>query len=300
MITTLLCLVLAVGCGPDAKQSIAPDLIVFAGDAPIHSDRIELPVTILNWGAAPSSSSQLLVYINERPNWRDSTTSTLLERDIPALDPKSSTAVTVEIVLDELEPDSDYYLLIQVGSVDGELNPNNWDVSGFSLNEDKQVVVKCDPLAPHDVDEGETDPLFGEQWHLENTGRQRRYWSVAGVAGEDLGMLNVLSAGTPTGDGIRIAIVDTGMQTCHPDLADNVEDGASYNFNANEWHNSDSTEPYLPSTMGDHGTSVAGTAAAAADNGTGGRGVAPGRDSAWLQHASRGGVRWYLFRFPGR
>ncbi|MDE0190274.1 MAG: S8 family peptidase [Gammaproteobacteria bacterium] len=275
MITSLLCLVLAVGCGPDAKQSIAPDLLVFAGDAPIHADRIELPVIILNWGAAPSTGSRLRVYINDRPNWRASNTRILLERDIPALDPKSSTTVTVEIVLDELEPDSDYYLLIQVGSVEGELNPNNWDVSGFSLNEDKQVVVRCDPLAPHDIDEGETDPLFSEQWHLENTGQQRRYWSAAGSMGEDLGMSNVLSAGTPTGDGIRIAIVDTGMETCHPDLAENVEDGASYNFNANEWHNSDSSEPYLPSTMGDHGTSVAGTAAAAADNGAGGRGVAP-------------------------
>ena len=274
MITSLLCLVLAVGCGPDAKQSIAPDLLVFAGDAPIHADRIELPVTILNWGAAPASASQLVVYINERPNWRDSDTKTLLERDIPALDPKSSTAVTVEIVLDELEPDNDYYLLIQASRVDGELNPNNWDASGFSLNEHKEVVMDCDSSAPHVGEEGATDPLVDEQWHLNNTGQQR-YTTVAGTPGEDLGMLNVLSSGTPTGDGIRIAIVDTGMETCHPDLADNVEAGASYNFNANEWHNSDSTEPYLPWALGDHGTSVAGTAAAAAHNGAGGRGVAP-------------------------
>ena len=274
MITSLLCLVLAVGCGPDAKQSIAPDLLVFAGDAPVHSDRIELPVTILNWGAAASSASQLVVYINERPNWRDSSTRTLLNRDIPALDSKSSTTVTVEIALDELEPESDYYLLIQVGGVDGELNPNNWDISGFSLDEDKRVVMDCDSSAPRIGDDGATDPLFDEQWHLNNTGQQR-YTTVGGTPGEDLGMSNVLTSGTPTGDGIRIAIVDTGMETCHPDLAENVEDGASHNFNANEWHNSDSAEPYLPWAMGDHGTSVAGTAAAAADNGTGGRGVAP-------------------------
>lgn len=274
MITSLLCLVLAVGCGPDAKQSMAPDLLVFAGDAPIHADRLELPVTILNWGAAPSTASRLQVYINERPSWRDSGTRTLLERDIPALDPKSSTAVTVEITLDELEPDSDYYLLVRVGGVDGELNPNNWDISGFSLNEDKEVVVNCDPAAPDDGEDGATDPLFAEQWHLNNTGQQR-YTSVAGTPGEDLGMSNVLSSGTPTGDGIRIAIVDTGMEICHPDLAGNVEEGASYNFNANEWHGSDSAEPYLPWTVGDHGTSVAGTAAATANNGSGGRGVAP-------------------------
>lgn len=274
MITSLLCLVLAVGCGPDAKLSIAPDLLVFVGDAPIHADRIELPVTVLNWGAAPSTVSPLRVYINERPNWSDSSTRTLLQRNIPALDPKSSTRVTVEITLDELEPDRDYYLLIRAGSVDGELNPTNWDFSGFSLDDDKRVVVDCDPSAPDDGDDGATDPLFAEQWHLNNTGQQR-YTSIAGTPGEDLGMSNVLSSGSPTGDGIRIAIVDTGMETCHPDLADNVEDGASYNFNANEWHDSALAEPYLPWTMGDHGTSVAGTAAAATNNGTGGRGVAP-------------------------
>ncbi|MDE0036946.1 MAG: S8 family peptidase [Gammaproteobacteria bacterium] len=274
MITSLLCLVLAVGCGPDAKQSMAPDLLVFAGDAPIHADRIELPVIVLNWGATPSPNTQLVVYVNERPNWRDSSTRTLLTRNIPALDSKSSTTVTVEIALDELEPDSDHYLLLQASSVDGELNPNNWDVTGFSLNEDKQVVMDCDSSAPHVGSEGATDPLFEEQWHLNNTGQQR-YTTVAGTPGEDLGMSSVLSSGTPTGDGIRIAIVDTGMETCHPDLADNVEDGTSFNFNTNEWHNSDSREPYLPWAMGDHGTSVAGTAAAAADNGTGGRGVAP-------------------------
>ena len=134
--------------------------------------------------------------------------------------------------------------------------------------------MDCDSSAPHVGDDGATDPLFDEQWHLNNTGQQR-YTTVAGTPGEDLGMSNALSSGTPTGDGIRIAIVDTGMETCHPDLAVNVEAGASYNFNTNEWHNSDSTEPYLPWAMGDHGTSVAGTAAAAVDNGTGGRGVAP-------------------------
>ncbi|MCY4059842.1 MAG: S8 family serine peptidase [Gammaproteobacteria bacterium] len=255
-----------------AKRLLTVLTFILAGEATGQEQRAE-PMTV-DTARGPVVALPRLD-TNARPNWRDSSTRTLLNRTIPALDSKSSTTVTVEIVLDELEPESDYYLLIQVGSVDGDLNPNNWDVSGFSLNEDKQVVVRCDPLAPHDGEEGETDPLFGEQWHLENTGQQRRYWSHAGSVGEDLGMLNVLSAGTPTGNGIRIAIVDTGMETCHPDLAENVEDGASYNFNANEWHNSDSTEPYLPSTMGDHGTSVAGTAAAAADNGAGGRGVAP-------------------------
>lgn len=274
MITSLLCLFLAVGCGPDAKQSIAPDLLVFAGDAPVFDDRIELPVTILNWGAAPSTGVQLRVYINERPNWSDSTTRTLHESAVPAIDPKSSTRFSVDITLDELEPDTDYYLLMRVDGLEEELNRRNWDYSGFSLNADGQVVMRCDPASPHDGEDGATDPLFGEQWHLDNRGQQA-YATTPGSPGEDLGMTNVLSAGTPTGDGVRIAVVDTGMELCHPDLAANVETGASHNFNAGDWHDAVLAEPYLPWALGDHGTSVAGTAAAVANNGTGGRGVAP-------------------------
>ena len=274
MITSLLCLFLAVGCGPDAKQSIAPDLLVFAGDAPIHADRIELPVTVLNWGAATSTETPLRVYINERPNWTDSTTRTLLDTTVPSLDPKSSVRFTVDITLDELDPDGDYYLLIRADGLDEELSTRNWDYSGFTLDEERRVVVRCDESAPDDGEDGATDPLFGEQWHLRNTG-QRAYATTPGSPGEDLGMTNVLSSNTPTGDGVRIAVVDTGMELCHPDLAANVETGASHNFNADDWHDAVLAEPYLPWALGDHGTSVAGVAAAAVNNGSGGRGVAP-------------------------
>ncbi|MXY58562.1 MAG: S8 family serine peptidase [Gammaproteobacteria bacterium] len=275
MITSLLCLFLAVGCGPDAKQSMAPDLIVFAGDAPVHADRIELPVSIINWGAVPSSTTQLHVYINERPIWNDSTTRTLLDAEVPPLDPKTSIRFEVEIALDELEPDSHYYLLLIADALEDERNGRNRDYSGFSVDEEGKLIMGCDPSAPHDGRDGATDPLFDEQWHLENTG-QRAYAAIRASVGEDLRMTNVLSSGTPTGAGVRIAVVDTGMELCHPDLAANVETDASYNFNANDWHNAEPAEPYLPWATGDHGTSVAGIAAAAAYNGTGGRGVAPG------------------------
>ena len=274
MITSLLCLFLAVGCGPDAKQSMAPDLLVFAGDAPVHADRIELPVRILNWGAVPSTATQLRVYINERPNWTDSTTRTLLDTEVPPIDPKSSIQFNVEISLDELEPDDDYYLLMQAGQVEGELRSRNSDTFGFSLDADGEVAMRCNPEAPDDGQDGGDDPLFGEQWHLRNTG-QRAYATTAATPGEDLGMTQVLSSGTPTGDGVRIAVVDTGMELCHPDLGANVETDASYNFNTGDWHGAERTEPYLPWALGDHGTSVAGVSAASANNGTGGRGVAP-------------------------
>ena len=274
MITSLLCLFLAVGCGPDAKQSMAPDILVFAGDAPVRDDRIELPVTILNWGAVPSTATPLRVYINDQPAWSDSTTRTLLDAEIPPIDAKASVRFNVDVILDEFEPDTSYYVLIRADGLDAELNPWNRDYWGFSLDDEGRVGMRCDAEAPNDGRDGATDPLFGEQWHLDNTG-QRAYATTPASNGEDLGMANVLASGTPTGAGVRIAVVDTGMELCHPDLAANVEIDASYNFNAADWHEASLTEPYLPWNVGDHGTSVAGVAAATANNGTGGRGVAP-------------------------
>ncbi|MYG14181.1 MAG: S8 family serine peptidase, partial [Gammaproteobacteria bacterium] len=74
----------------------------------------------------------------------------------------------------------------------------------------------------------------------------------------------------PTGRGVRVAVVDTGLETCHPDLVANIEAGASHNFNVGYWTGASNRDPYQPSSMGDHGTSVAGVIAAAANNGIGG------------------------------
>ena len=95
-----------------------------------------------------------------------------------------------------------------------------------------------------------------------------------GAAGEDLSMQQTLVDG-PTGAGVQVAVVDTGLEICHPDLAANVEPGLSYNFNHPYWFGAQADDPFLPTVLGGHGTSVAGLIAAAANNGVGGRGVAP-------------------------
>jgi len=69
--------------------------------------------------------------------------------------------------------------------------------------------------------------------------------------------------GTSNGDGIIIAILDTGTDSSHPDLAANMVPG--WNIYDN---NSDTTDVH------GHGTKVAGAAAAAANNGLGSAGVA--------------------------
>ncbi len=121
---------------------------------------------------------------------------------------------------------------------------------------------------------GAEDPLRPHQWNLENTG-QAAFALAGGAPGEDLGMAEALANG-PTGRGVEIAVVDTGLEICHPDLRDNVAPGASFNYNAEAWPRSADTDPFNPSAGGDHGTSVAGLIAATANNGIGIRGVAPG------------------------
>jgi len=67
-----------------------------------------------------------------------------------------------------------------------------------------------------------TDPLYPEQWHLHGV---NKYTHLNVEAAWELGV---------RGERVRIAIVDDGIQTTHPDLADNVRVDSSWNFNGNK------------------------------------------------------------------
>ena len=111
-----------------------------------------------------------------------------------------------------------------------------------------------------------TDPLYQYQWHLNNTG-QTNFASNAGLSGTDLNVDSVISSGVD-GEGIVVAVVDSGLEIAHEDLSSNVVIGSW------DYVNGD-LDPTSSSTDGDHGTSVAGIIAAEGWNKKGGRGVAP-------------------------
>jgi len=111
------------------------------------------------------------------------------------------------------------------------------------------------------------DPLSSHQWHIDNTGGNN-YANNPGTVGKDINVDSVFSAGY-TGDNIIIAIVDTGLEIAHEDLSVNVITNGSWDFVQSD------SDPTNSATNGDHGTSVAGLAAAVGSNGKGGRGVAP-------------------------
>ncbi|MDA8982758.1 DUF5011 domain-containing protein, partial [Gammaproteobacteria bacterium] len=112
-----------------------------------------------------------------------------------------------------------------------------------------------------------TDPLYKYQWHLENTG-QTTFATNPGIADEDLNLNTVISSGY-SGAGVTVAVIDSGLEIGHEDLADNMVAG-SYDF-----LDSDTDPTNTIDVSGDHGTSVAGIIAARGWNGLGGRGVAP-------------------------
>jgi subtilisin-like proprotein convertase family protein/subtilisin family serine protease len=113
-----------------------------------------------------------------------------------------------------------------------------------------------------------SDPLATQQWHLKNTG-QNAFADTGGVMGMDINAEPVYSTFGFTGNGVITAVVDTGLEIAHEDLAANVVPNGSWNFNTSTTDPTNTTV-----TTGDHGTSVSGLIAMAR-NAVGGIGVAP-------------------------
>ena len=122
-------------------------------------------------------------------------------------------------------------------------------------------VISVGAVAPI-TDIVPNDPLFPDQWHLKNTGQAGRN-GVAGKVDEDLNVSRAWASAT--GNGIRIAIVDDGLDINHEDL--NVVPGKSWDYITNSY-----SDP--SSAMSSHGTSCGGLAAAKGNNGIGVTGVA--------------------------
>ena len=102
------------------------------------------------------------------------------------------------------------------------------------------------------------DSLFAKQWYLQKEG---------------IDVVPVWKA--YTGKGVRIGVVDSGIDANHPDLAENLDMVNSYRFSdASNDPSVTEAELHDPFTDAPHGTAVAGVIAAA-HNGEGIIGVAP-------------------------
>lgn len=154
---------------------------------------------------------------------------------------------------------------------------SQWDTA-FEMTGTRHVRVRCSHPTSPSADEV-PDPLFEHQWSLRNTG-QRAFAANGGTLGADINLGPVIDANSDYGDGVVVGVIDTGLEICHPDLRNNVEEGLSYNYTIEGhdhpyWTGADDTDPTNAVPLGDHGTSVAGIIAAEANNGIGLRGIAP-------------------------
>ncbi len=129
------------------------------------------------------------------------------------------------------------------------------------------------------------DPLFAEQWYLNNSGQN------GATVGADARLAGAWDL--EKGDrAITIAVIDDGVQLSHPDLAPNIytnqreipgngvdDDLNGYPDDVHGWnflYNNKNVNPSGDDEYGDnHGTAVAGVAAARGDNGAGISGACP-------------------------
>jgi len=103
------------------------------------------------------------------------------------------------------------------------------------------------------------DPYFPQLWAMENTGQSIR--GTAGTADADIDATGAWDAGVA--GGTIVAVIDTGVDATHPDVAPNVLPGHDF-----------VTGDEDPADENGHGTHVAGTIAAERGNGIGVAGVA--------------------------
>jgi subtilisin family serine protease len=147
-------------------------------------------------------------------------------------------------------------------------------------------VRYAEPNATVSIDAAKpNDSLFGKQWGLNNTGQQVDF--SFGTRGADIGALRAW--GVTTGSSaVTVAVIDTGIDTGHPDLAPNIwinpgencagcrtdgidNDGNGYVDDWRGWDfiNNDNN----PFDDNGHGTHVAGTIGAVGNNKIGVAGV---------------------------
>ena len=138
-----------------------------------------------------------------------------------------------------------------------------WQMDGFIETAYPLIEKTMNPKWTPD------DSLFGDQWHLQNTGQTN-----GGVSGEDVNITGAWN--NYRGSGIVIGIVDDGLDWNHADLDNYYADTLDYDFCNND---GDPT----PSSNDGHGTSAAGVAAAAGNNSIGVSGAAPLASLAGLQ-----------------
>ena len=154
-----------------------------------------------------------------------------------------------------------------------------------ALRRDPRVAYAEPNFVLHAADVTPNDPFFTRLWGLNNIGQTVNF--TAGTPDADIDAPEAWSVSTGSPD-VVVAVIDTGVDTAHPDLASNIwvnagedcpgcrtngvdDDGNGY---VDDWRGWDfANGDNNPADDNGHGTHVAGTVAATGNNGLGVAGV---------------------------
>lgn len=261
---------------PNTGYDVVPSIDLRGGE-----NTLGVRVSVRNLAFKQSSSGSVYLKLYEFPQADDDEPVESQTATFPQLASINSTSDhTFEITLADLTRNSVYIgrIDLELTDPDSELNLENNSVQfGFALDSERHLKTTCNrPVrsSPSDT----TDPLTADQWHISNSGTITLS-DIQVVEGADLRMSETM-AEPLDGSGVTVAILDTGIEVCHPEIEANVDAEDSFNFRADAttddaWHDAAEDDPFNPDITGDHGTAAAGIIAAVKDNGRGGRGVAP-------------------------
>lgn len=121
------------------------------------------------------------------------------------------------------------------------------------------------------------DPSYGELWGLHNTGQTvtGQTYASSKLSGADMNMEAAWDMTAGNCSSIVVAVLDSGVNYTHLDLAANMWDGSAAGFpnhGANFLAGEDSQDPFPVDAVG-HGTHVAATIGAVGNNSVGTTGV---------------------------
>jgi subtilisin family serine protease len=163
------------------------------------------------------------------------------------------------------------------------LLPENSDVqSAIDMLVQEPIVETAEPNAYRRIKAVPTDPRFGEQWSLLNTGQTVN--GFVGPSGIDIRWTQAIDAFTGTSP-VVVAVVDTGVAIDHPEIAASLwnnpaetsngidDDGNGYVDDVIGWDFVGNSR--YPADVHGHGTLIASLIAAPRGNGQGGAGIAP-------------------------
>jgi subtilisin family serine protease len=168
-----------------------------------------------------------------------------------------------------------------------EVEPGQSAAAAERALESADGVLYAEPNALRTAFLEPNDPYFPQLWAMQNTGQSIR--GVSGTPDSDSDVADAWEAGV--GGGTVVAVVDTGVDSAHPDLGANIwrnagESGAGRESNgldddlngrADDWRGWDFVGgDNDPADENGHGTHVSGTIAAARGNGVGVAGIADG------------------------